>query len=44
MGQTPLRLKQLKIGINEPKKFSFTLIYFSTEVSMLDLSKLLFTH
>ena len=44
MGQTLLRLKQLKIGIKQPKKFSFTLISFSNEVDMLDLSKHLFRH
>ena len=37
--ETLLRLKQLKIGITQPKKFNFTLICFSNEVNMLDLSK-----
>ena len=39
MGQTLLRLKQLKIGIKQLKKLSFTLICFSNELNMLDLSK-----
>ena len=44
MGQTLLRLKQLKTGTKQPKKFSFTLISFSNEVNMLDLSKHLSRH
>ena len=40
MGQSLLRLKQLKIGIKQPKKSNFTLICFSNEVTMLDLWKL----
>ena len=39
MGQTLLALKQLKIGIKQPKKVSFTLICFSNELNMLDLPK-----
>ena len=39
MGQTLLKLKQLKIGIEQPKKFKFTLICFSNKVNMLGLSK-----
>ena len=34
MGQTLLRLKQLKIGKKQPKKFNFTQISFSTKVNM----------
>ena len=44
MGQTLLRLKQLEIGTKQPKKFNFTLIYFSNNVNMLDLSKYLSRH
>ena len=44
MGQTLLRIKQLKIGIKQPKKFNFTLISFSNEVNMLELSKHLSRH
>ena len=45
MGQVLLRLKQLKIGIKQPKKkVDFTLISFSNEVNMLDLSKHLSRH
>ena len=39
MGQTLLRLQQLKIGIKQPRKLNFTLICFSNELNMLDLSK-----
>ena len=41
MGQTLVRLKQLKIGIKQPKKINFTLISFSNEVNMLHLAKLI---
>ena len=41
MGQTLVRLKQLKIGIKKPKKINFTLISFSNEVNMLHLAKLI---
>ena len=46
MGQTLLRLKQLKIGIKQPRKFNFTLICLSDKVSenMLNLSKHLSIH
>ena len=44
MGQTLLKLKQLKIGIEQPKKFKFTLICFSNKVNMLGLSKHLSRH
>ena len=45
MGQVLLRLKQLKIGIKQPKKkVDFTLISFSNEVNVLDLSKHLSRH
>ena len=44
MGQTLLRIKQLKIGIKQPKKFNFTLISLSNEVNMLELSKHLPRH
>ena len=41
MGQTLLRLKQLKIGEKRPWKYSFTLVSFSNEANMFDLSKYL---
>ena len=41
MGQTLLRLKQLKIEIKQPKKFNLTLICFSNEVNMLDFQSIL---
>ena len=39
MAQTLLRLKQLKTGMKQPKKFILTPISFSNELNMLDLSK-----
>ena len=39
MGKTLLRLKQLKVGTKQPKKFSFTQNSFSKEVHILDLLK-----
>ena len=44
MGQTLLRIKQLKIGIKQPKKINFTLISHSNEVNTLELSKHLSRH
>ena len=44
MGQTLLRLKQLKIGIKQPKILRFTLICFSNELNILDLPKHLSRH